>query len=41
MKDAEKTDNGEEVKKGPDVLTLEGMLCSLYCYSNFNASARV
>jgi len=30
MKDAEKTDNGEEVKKGPDVLTLEGMLCSLH-----------
>jgi len=26
MKDVEKTDNGEEVKKDPDLLTLEGML---------------
>jgi len=26
MKDVEKTENGEEVKKDPDVLTLEGML---------------
>ena len=28
MKDVEKTDNGEEVKKDPDILTLEGMSCS-------------
>jgi len=26
MKDVEKTDNGEEVKKDPDILTMEGML---------------
>jgi len=26
MKDVEKADNGEEVKKDPDILTLEGML---------------
>jgi len=26
MKDVEKTDNAEEVKKDPDILTLEGML---------------
>ena len=26
MKDVEKTDAGEEVKKDPDILTLEGML---------------
>jgi len=27
MKDVEKTDNSEEVKKDPDLLTFEGMLC--------------
>jgi len=26
MKDVEKTDNGEEVKKDPDILTLEGLI---------------
>jgi len=25
MKDVEKTENGEEVKKDPDILTLEGV----------------
>jgi len=27
MKDVEKTENTEEIKKDPDILTLEGMLC--------------
>jgi len=27
MKEVDKTDNGEEIKKDPDLLTLEGMFC--------------
>ena len=30
MKDVEKTDNAEEVKKDPDLLTLEGMLVTFF-----------
>ena len=41
MKDVEKTDTGEEVKKDPDILTLEGMLSLKLCCFHFHVIAEV